>query len=31
VKATYHVEHHARQTYRCACNAPSSPHPPRLP
>jgi transposase len=32
VKATYHVEHHARQKYRCACNGAvvTAPAPPAL-
>lgn len=32
VKATYHVEHHARQKYRCACNGAvvTAPAPPTL-
>ena len=29
VKATYHVEHHARQKYRCACNGAVVTGPPR--
>ena len=32
VKATYHIEHHARQKYRCACNGAvvTAPAPPAL-